>query len=693
MMSLHQTTIVRRTLSIRSLLAAALFPAANAAAQVPDSIRADSGAQRLKAVRVTETRAAAVSSGASAVMVTVPELRVSPAPLLHEALRESPSVHVRQNSRGEMELSVRGSGSRQAAVLVDGVPLTLGWDNRTDPSLIPVAGAQSLVIVPGLGSLLNGPNTLGGTVEVSHDDARARVAETWGGFGVDEFGATVSSLGASRWIATSGLGGVAVRGGLSYRQRDGVAVPSGAPDPTAVDGLRTNSDLRQMDGFASMRWTNGIGRSLGVTYSAFDAERGVPPEEHLVAPRLWRYPYNRRSVGALSAKSGPLATPFGYGTFEIGYGLNNGSVMIESYDGRDYRTVVGQELGDEQTRTLRAKLTHSLWDRASVRAAWTAANVRYTETLDAAAGVDYEQRLTSAGAEVETAIGDRTTLTTGLVFDRSETPVTGGRAPQDPFSAAGWRGGLTRTMGDAWSVHASVTQRSRFPALRELYSGALNRFQPNPELRPESLRGYETGITIGRSTGDGSGTLRVNAFNHTLTDAVVRTTVPNPSPPPATLFKRVNRDRIESRGVEAIAGLTFGSDPMRSVTVNGDALVQSIRILDQTANDAERHAENNPELRASIELGLPLPLQLRGVAATRYTGTQYCLNSDTGDEMTLGGSTVTSVAVERRMTVGGGIFRSLRALLALDNLGDATVYDQCGLPQPGRTLRLMFSFR
>lgn len=684
---------MRRTVSIRSLFAVLLFPAADAAAQVPDSSRADSGAQRLKAVRVTETRAAAISGGTSAVMVTVPELRVSPAPLLHEALRESPSVHVRQNSRGEMELSVRGSDSRQAAVLVDGVPLTLGWDHRTDPSLIPITGTQSLVIVPGLGSLLNGPNTLGGTVEVSHDDARARQAETWGGLGIDEFGASVSSLGASRWIPTSGLGGLAVRGGLAYRQRDGVAVPSGAPDPTAVDGLRTNSDMRQLDGFAAVRWTNGIGRSLGVTYSAFDAERGVPPEEHLVAPRLWRYPYNRRSVGAFSANSGPLATPFGYGTVELGYGVNNGSMKIESYDGRDYQTVVGQELGEEHTGTLRAKLTHSLWDRASVRAAWTAATVRYTETVDAGAGVDYEQRLTSAGAEIETAMGDRTTLTTGLVFDRSETPVTGGRAPQDPFSAMGWRGGLTRTLTDAVSVHASVTQRSRFPALRELYSGALNRFQPNPALRPESLRGYETGITVSQGSASGSRTLRVNVFSHTLTDAVVRTTVPNPAPPPATLFKRVNRDRIESTGLEAIGGLTFGGDPLRAVTLNGDALLQNIRILDQTDNDAARHAENNPETRASLELGLPLPLQVRGILSARFTGRQYCLNSDTGGEMTLSGATVTNLAVERRMTVGGGIFRSVRALLALDNAGDATVYDQCGLPQPGRTIRVMFSFR
>jgi iron complex outermembrane receptor protein len=39
------------------------------------------------------------------------------------------------------------------------------------------------------------------------------------------------------------------------------------------------------------------------------------------------------------------------------------------------------------------------------------------------------------------------------------------------------------------------------------------------------------------------------------------------------------------------------------------------------------------------------------------------------------------------------VFRALRALVSVDNVGNATVYDQCGLPQPGRTVRLMLTLR
>ena len=87
-------------------------------------------------------------------------------PTLEQVLRQTPFVLVRQNSRGEVELSVRGSDSRQAALLLDGLPLTLGWDHRTDASLIPTTGVRRVTLVRGLSSVLTGPNALGGVIAV-----------------------------------------------------------------------------------------------------------------------------------------------------------------------------------------------------------------------------------------------------------------------------------------------------------------------------------------------------------------------------------------------------------------------------------------------------------------------------------------------------------------------------------------------
>ncbi|MEQ1692446.1 MAG: TonB-dependent receptor [Gemmatimonas sp.] len=680
--------VAHRTIAALGLLT---LPSAMQGQAGRDSARSDSSAQALRAVTVSSARATVIVGGTAAVVVKPSELRSSPAPLLEQALRESPFVLVRQNSRGEMEISVRGSDSRQAAVLLDGVPITLGWDHRTDPSLIPITGTERMVIVRGLGSLLNGPNTLGGSIEISHDAfGQPSGGQLWAGAGLDQFGSTVGTLGYGRRLAEFGGGALSARAGVAHRQRDGVALPQDVIDPTEKDGLRTGTDLKQIDGFASVRWNNTRGSSLGVMYSAYDAERGVPPEEHIAAPRLWRYPYARRSIAMISGNTGTFKTPLGQGSLEVGVGMNTGEFKIETYSNRSYATVNGSELGDERTMTSRALFTHTL-GLATLRASYTGADIKYTETLPPLAAVDYRQKLTSTGAEIDMPLGGRTQLAGGFVFDRSTTPETGGRTPaQEPFDNTGWRFGASHELNARVRLHASVSERSRFPALRELYSGALNRFRPNPDLKPETLLGIEGGFTVNRAIASlGQSTIQVIGFRHQLDDAVVRITLSNP-----TRFQRINRDRIESAGAELLGGFVFGDDPERAVSLNGDATIQKIKIFDITANDQQRRAENNPEQRGRLELGVPLPASLKVFAVARYTGTQYCLNADTSKLDELQSRTAADLAVQRTFAVArSGPFRFLRTLLSFDNIGNTAVYDQCGLPQPGRTLRLTMSVR
>lgn len=672
-------------------LALLTLPALAGAQAKRDTTTVERAGQRLETVNISATRSAAVVSGAAAIVVRPAEIRSSPAPMLEQALKEAPFVLVRQNSRGEMEISVRGSDSRQSSVLLNGVPITLGWDHRTDPSLVPITGAERLVVVRGLGSLLNGPNSLGGTIEVSHDAfSESASGRAWAGAGIDENGATVGSFGVGRRLAEIFDGALSLSAGIAHHHRDGLSLPSGAFDSTSRRGLRTGTDLRQVDGFASLRWSRVGGRSLGVLVSAYDAEKGVPPEEHIRLPRLWRYPYNRRVIAMASASTGLISSRLGLGSLAFGASINHGTLKIESFADRSYSTISAQELGDERTGSLRALLTHSL-GAATLRASYSAADIRYEETLSPEAAVDYRQILSSAGVEVEAPVGHRTKLVGGVVFDRASTPETGGRTPkEETFSSPGWRAGISHEISPRASWHASVSDRARFPSLRELYSGALNRFLPNPDLWPESLLGFEGGVTVSQflpTTTQSS--LQVIGFRHRLDDAVVRITLANP-----TRFMRVNRDRIESTGVELLGGLAFGAEAGRAVTLSGDLALQRIRIVDESAGDASRHAENNPETRGRLEFGLPMPARMRAAATARFSGRQYCLNAESQREDELQGRLMSDVSVQREFALAGvGPFKRLRALLGVDNIGDVTAYDQCGLPQPGRTLRLTMSAR
>lgn len=701
-----------------ALAAATALPLAPALAQVRGTTPRDSATRRIEPVVVTGSRAPATVGGAGAVVVRTDSLPnpTQPAPLLEQVLRQTPFVLVRQNSRGEVELSVRGSDSRQAALMLDGLPLTLGWDHRTDASLIPSTGIQQLTLVRGLSSLLTGPNALGGMIALElNAPARARVVggvarlapDLALGTGIDQYAARVFTASGGVPVAL-GSGTLSIRGGATYRQRDGVAlsrdggagdgVTGGAADPGDAEhaDLRTNTDLRQTDGFAAVRWDGASGAYVGGTLTAYDASRGVAPELHVRSPRRWRYPESSRRLGVLTAGTGDVATPLGRGRVDASVGAYQGDVEIESFTNATYATVASRELGDERAASGRVTAAHSLPFDGQLRVGGTMADVRYDETLDAqratATPSRYRQRLTSLGAEVEWPLLARVLVSGGVVRDGADTPETGGKPSLGALSRWGWRVGATAAMQDAVRLHASASRRARFPALRELYSGALDRFDPNPALRPEQLLGFEAGATvIGDAASRAGLTLQTVAFHHRLDDAVVRITQPN------RLFRRVNRDEIRSTGVELLAG--WSPTALRGVSFTGDLLAQRVRLYDATlaaGEPNERRPEHQPELRGSFDVGVPLPLGVRGSALARFTGRQFCQHPDLGRQVELGAQTIGDAALSRGWSLAGRgarLLRTLRATLAIDNVNDATVYDQCGLPQPGRTVRFGIEVR
>ena len=678
------------------LLAAACLTAVTAPLRAQQGAPpADSAPRRLDSVVVTSGAAPVVVGGASAVVVRPDSLALPlpPGAPLDPVLRQVPFLLLRQNSRGESELSVRGSDSRQAAVLLDGLPLTLGWDHRGDPSLLPATGVQAVRVVRGLSTLLQGPNVLGGVVEHTTAGAGPARAGLRLATGADHVSGRSVTAGATLPGATR-AGQLVARAAGGYRRRDGVALSrtaagdGGAADPGRDDAgeLRTNSDLRQADGFASVRLDGAGGRYVGLTASGYAARRGVPPELHLAQPRLWRYPDASRVLAGLSAGSGAVATPLGRARVEASAGLNAGDVRIESFASRAYATVVAREAGRERTGTARALGALALPGGGEVRAAATGARVRYDERLDEGPTSRYEQRLTSLGAELQLPARGQTTLAGGAAYDRATTPQTGARPSLGALGAWGWRAGVTTlALTPAASVHAAVSRRARFPALRELYSGALDRYEPNPALRPERLLGGEVGATVvgGPATRAGL-SLQGVAFHHRLHDAVVRLATADGR------FRRENRDELRTSGVELLAGWdAAAAGGPAGLAVTADLAVQRARVRDRAAG-SERHAEHQPARRGSVVAAVPLPFAVRGAATARWVGRQYCTTPDARHALRLAGRGAADAALTRDVALArgaGALLRVLRATVAVDNVTSAAVYDQCGLPQPGRTVR------
>ncbi len=650
--------------------------AAAARAQQPDSARADS-VRRLETVTATAPRAPLPTTvGGVGVITLAPDsLRLAPSPVLADALRRIPFVLVRQNSRGENELSMRGSESRHQVVLYDGIPLTLGWDSRTDPSLIPIGGARRIAVARGLSTLLQGPNVIAGAIAV--DLNRGDTDDTPGAsagvrMGLDQTGASAFHLSVvNPWITRAGK--VTLRSGVGLSSRDGLALSDRVVDPYATGTGRANSDFEEIQGYLGLRYTARSGPWVGVSVSGYDATRGVPPELHLASPRLWRYPEARRTLAVFSGGLGRRATPFGSGDVEFAVALNDGSYQIDNYTTPAYTTVDGREFGDETTLTFRMEADHSFF-RGEWRNAFTLARVEYRERFDAGPASDYEQRLTSLATEIDHPLAGLWRVSAGVALDAAETPKAGGRTLQPKLDAVAARLGLSTVVAGSIRLHAAASRRSRFPALRELYSGALNQFEPNPDLKPERSTGFEAGATLLTEAWQLQGLV----FHQTLSDAIQRITTAEGR------FQRVNRDRLRSTGVELVG--TWTSAP---VLVSGDLMLQHARVTDPAAGGTERFPEHVPGLRAGLTVDLPIAAGIRGNLGGRYKGTQYCVHPDAGTSVRLAGKLAADASVGRDFAVRSrGLLSHLRATLAVDNAFDAAVYDQCGLPEPGRTIRI-----
>ncbi|MEO6461582.1 MAG: TonB-dependent receptor, partial [Candidatus Eisenbacteria bacterium] len=534
--------------------------------------------------------------------------------------------------------------------------------------------------------------SLAGAVEV--DIARGRRADSAPppcvlDAGVDHTGARSVGLtggvlradDAGHWLARAGGG---------YRGSDGFALAHGLEraDPatrarlTSDGERRLGTDIEAWDGFLSLRRVGRGGAWASLTAMGSRLERGVAPEAHTEEPRLWRYPEQARGLGALAAGTGMRDTPWGRGDVEASVGLLASRSEIEEFDGLDYRTVSGGERDDDRTLTARLLGDHTLGEHGDLRLASTFAEVSHDEVHDGDPALRYRQRLWSVAGETDwrMQIGIPLKVTVGGALDGADTPESADKPALAPLSDWGGRLGATTVLrGGGLVIHGASSRRARFPALRELYSGALGRFVENPSLRPETQWMNELGATLRRAGRE----LQVVVFHQVLVDGITRIVVATPG---GNRFQRVNQGRVTGHGLETLGSLELGP-----LALGGDVTLQRVRGLDAEGKATE--LEYEPAVQGGAWGETPLPAGFRLRAQARGMGAQRYIDLDSGRLLGLAPTVRFDASLARGFALhAAGPFRRVDAVLALENLADQVLYDQAGLPQPGRTVRLQARF-
>lgn len=417
--------------------------------------------------------------------------------------------------RNESDIFIRGFGRWQVPLMVDGVRIYLPADNRLDFSRFLTSDVAEIQIQKGYASVLDGPGAMGGAINlVTRKPVKALEAEgsIWtGGRGEAEGWNGYVMLGTRQPKYY-------VQGSANYSDRNFWSL-SGNYSPATSSlqpaGRRLSSDTADSRYNVKAGWTPNDTDEYTVNYIKQMGEKGAPLNVHNNPPvppnTFWRWPYwdiqntsflSRTQIGAASY----VKTKVYYNTFKNGLdAFDDASYTTQSLAGRfrspydDHAAGAGVEFGttrrDANTLKLAAHVradTHT--EQQTSRP--THPTLSTTEPLQ-----EQAQRTWSVAVEDTVHISEAFDLVGGLSVERYDITkaqeFTAARGvfenPHGGAQSVNWQGAAIWRYLDAAELHASVSNRSRFPVIFELYSTRFGTATPNPDLGVERTTNVEGG--------------------------------------------------------------------------------------------------------------------------------------------------------------------------------------------------------
>ena len=393
---------------------------------------------------------------------------------LADVVRHIPGSLVTFGDKDTYTLKLRGIDAKRIALLVDGVPVYEPYFSTFDLKTVSAGGIDTLQVTKGPSSVLYGPNTLGGLVNVITKRPGARPALSLSGSYGDTDTKSLGADGSAAW------GRFSLAANVLYQDSDGFHYP----DPLLDDRtLRGNSDFERFNLGAKLYYTPSDSTELMVGGSLYRSEYGMPPALEVQRARYWRFPKWDRSnlnAGGFTSLGGDAVLRFRAFTVSyfntLDWYLDPEMTELDSSSTYDNSVYGGFALADIPTgdrNTVKASLLYQKdiariqddtglpWDR-------------------------FDQGTLSAGIEDHFSLTGELKIIAGLSLDSIDKFVEGeNNTSLNPLV------GLKYTPSDDLDVHASFARKSRFPSMRSLYSESSG----NPGLLAESGTSFELAAT------------------------------------------------------------------------------------------------------------------------------------------------------------------------------------------------------
>ena len=492
--SLHPPSFVLRHSWLWGALA--IVPMGTAWAQVAAAGAAEAASQTftLGTVEVSARREAEELGAGDMQRVSSAEMERSNASTVADAVRNLPGVSLSRNSRNEEMINLRGFDSRQVPIFVDGVPLYVPYDGYVDLGRFTTFDLAEINVAKAGASLLYGPNTLGGAVNlVTRKPVKPFEGDVRLGVGSGGERRASFNLGGNQ-------GNWYYQLGASYLEADSFPLPRGFRDykkqPTDTGSNRENADRTDKRLSFKLGLTPNATDEYAIGYVRQEGEKGNPvytgQSTQKNAVRYWRWPYwDKDSLYFLSTTrlngSNVLKTRLYHDTYKNG---------LDMYKDASYTAHDPTSSYKDVSKGASVEWVNYAFSGHELHAAF---HYKEDEHTDAASGKDpqkhYRDVTTSLVLEDHIALAERWRLTLGLSHDQRDAK----QVYQWPTGSTSATNGLARlsyaltAQGD--EVYLIASHKSRFATIKDRYSARMGTALANPDLKPEVANHLELGLS------------------------------------------------------------------------------------------------------------------------------------------------------------------------------------------------------
>jgi outer membrane cobalamin receptor len=607
--------------------------------------------EAVDSIVVTGTRATNILTEVpyAATVLNLEEIEARNDPSVADLLRNLPGIHVTQPSGqgGVARIFVRGADFEMTMVLLDGVRVNDPNDTRGsafDFSTINMFDIERIEIVRGPQSAVYGSDALAGVINII---SKGRAEELGG--------SVFAELGTDDYYraAVDVAGPIGESGGFTLRaatKDDGEPVSGTTFSSDSISGRLSlaNGDRWQARFFANYTDSEGTafpedsgGFDLAViratdTRSAEDLRLGVDGSVQL--SDRWRL--------------NVLATWYDHDASYFSPGVAPGvrdPVPPNGADSNLERANVAVNAVVSLSDNLTATFGADYYDEDGVSDGF----VEFFPGFIIPAGFEFNRSVTGIFGELHYKSDLGPTL---LGSVRRDDPN------QESAETTSKFGVLHSFNQGRTSIRANWGQGFSLPGFFALASPLVG----NPNLRPETSESFDIGLT--QSSADGRISATVTLFHNEFTDLIDFD---------STIFRMVNRDRLEVDGVEMLL----------DYSINEQLGVQAqATYLDMELANSNVPLRQRPEWRGGLSVRwLPSDKWLID-ASWLNVGKTFDSSVPTGDLYLDGYNRVDATATYRHSD-------HLKILMSVDNLLDGDYAEAIGFPSPGARARLGIRFR